>query len=293
MTVYATFAEACRRLDDEFKFRSQTVRSERWQGVETKPEHVMREVLFPYIQVPLRGLESLEHWQKDIEPNLPFADVHFAERVGGEPTNPGEAWKIWPWGNAADAHRTEGGKFTHTYQERFWPKYAQASSDGSLRDETLFDIPHLRKPSTLADFKPMSGIRYEYGDLNDLVGHLAKEPFSRQAYLPIWFPEDGTCSGRKPCTLGYHFIHRFEYLHVSYYIRSCDYVRHFRDDCYLTIRLLLWILDRLRERDERWHDVRPGMFNMHIGSLHMFTNDWIQRYPDQAKYTQREPVHAQ
>jgi len=263
MSVYATFTEACGRLDAEFKYRSQTVLTERWQGVATKPEHKMREILFPYIQVPLRGLESLEHWQQDIKPNLPFADVHFAERVGGEPTNPGEAWKIWPWGNAADAHRTEGGKFTHTYQERFWPRYAGEH-----------------------DVSDMYGIRYPYADLNDLVSHLSDEPLSRQAYLPIWFPEDGTCPGRKPCTLGYHFLNRFEYFHVSYYIRSCDYVRHFRDDCYLTVRLLLWILDRLRERDSRWRDVRPGMFNMHIGSFHMFQNDWIQRYPDQARNPQ-------
>lgn len=268
MTIYATFSAACRSLDEEFKHRSQTVRTERWQGVETKPEHVMREILFTYLQVPLRGLERLDHWQNDIGPNLPFADVHFAERVGGEPTNPGEAWKIWPWGNAADAHRTEGGKFTHTYQERFWPKYANAP-------------PIPRNPESW----PARGIRYEYGDLNDLVNHLAAEPLSRQAYLPIWFPEDLTCPGRKPCTLGYHLINRHDYLHISYYIRSCDYIRHFRDDCYLTVRLLLWILDRLRERDDRWRDVKPGLFNMHIGSLHMFKNDWIKRYPEQARMT--------
>lgn len=280
MTVYATFSEAYRRLDEEFKYRSQPVLSERWQGVATKPEHTMREVLFLYLQFPLRGLESLEHWQKDIQPNLPFADVHFAERVGGEPTNPGEAWKIWPWGNAADAHRTEGGKFTHTYQERFWPKYAgrpSVSHDGSCGPESSCDT------NCMAAAYPNHGVRYEYADLNDLVNHLVAEPLSRQAYLPIWFPEDGTCKGRKPCTLGYHFIQRFDYLHVSYYIRSCDYVRHFRDDCYLTVRLLLWLLDRLRERDPKWQSVKPGLFNMHIGSFHMFQNDWIQMFPDEAQ----------
>src|ERR1044071_3943584 len=104
MKIYATFSEACSRLDEEFKYHSQTVRTERWQGVATKPEHVMREILFTSFSVPMRGLERLDHWANDILPNLPFADVHFDERVGGEPTNPGEAWKIWPWGNAADAH---------------------------------------------------------------------------------------------------------------------------------------------------------------------------------------------
>jgi hypothetical protein len=57
-------------------------------------------------------------------------------------------------------------------------------------------------------------------------------------------------------------------------MRSCDFVRHFRDDVYLTIRLLLWVLDRCRERSpEEWVDVTPGTFRMHITSLHMFVPD--------------------
>jgi hypothetical protein len=57
-------------------------------------------------------------------------------------------------------------------------------------------------------------------------------------------------------------------------MRSCDFIRHFRDDVYLTIRLLLWVLDRLREVDnENWKDVSPGTFRMHITSLHMFKQD--------------------
>lgn len=265
MRMHATFREACERFEEEFKNRSQTVRSEKWQGVETanRPDLTMREILFTYFAVPLRGIERLDYWQGDIKPNLPFADVHFDERVSGEPNNPGEAWKIWPWGLAADKHRTEGEKFTHTYQERFWPKHAGSAKHPSQ------DILRLH---------PLTGIRYEYGDLNDLVSHLRAEPYSRQAYLPIWFPEDGTCKGRKPCTLGYHFIMRGEYLHVSYFIRSCDYIRHFRDDCYLTLRLLLWVLDSLRRLDDRWKDVKPGLFNMSIGSFHMFVNDHIKLF---------------
>jgi thymidylate synthase len=75
---------------------------------------------------------------------------------------------------------------------------------------------------------------------------------------------------------------RHDYLHVVYYIRSCDFTRHWSDDCYLTIRLALWLLDRLRERDKRWYDVRVGMFTMHITSLHVFINDW-QKMKEEAK----------
>lgn len=259
MITYTTFTDAKRLLTEDFVRRSYEVAAPRWQGVDvsSKPEMRMRELLNISFQVPLRGIEDPEHWQKDTGCNFPFADVHFAERVGGQPTNPGEAWKIWPWGNSASKFlEVDGKQFSHTYQERLWPKMANAENLGDLR--------------------PLQGIRYLYADLNDLVDHLAKDPLSRQAYVPLWFPEDGTCPGRKPCTLGWHFILRHDYLHHNYFIRSCDFVRHFADDCYLAIRLHLWVLDRLREKDDRWKDVKPGLFSMHIVSLHCFINDWRQ-----------------
>lgn len=268
MRVFPTFAEAYSRLDEEFLFRSYEVHSEKWQGVDisSKPDMRMRELLHTTFSVPMRGIEDVLHWQDDIKPNLPFAEVHFMERVRGEPTNPGEAWKIWPWGNAADKHRTEDGKFTHTYQERFWPKFAGMENTSSISLKYPNGAPH-------------RGIRYYYGDLNDVVELLRREPLTRQAYLPIWFPEDtgATHGGRLPCSLGYHFLMRHEYLHVEYGIRSCDFVRHFRDDCYFTVRLVLWMLEQLRKHDSRWSDVRPGLFKMNIGSLHMFINDYNRR----------------
>lgn len=264
MRVHSTFSEACQRFETEFNYQSYPVKSEKWQGLSTdnKPELEMREILFPNFSIPLRGIDDLEHWRNDIKPNLPFADEHFAERVSGVPSNPGEAWRIWPWGNAADKHRTEGEKFTHTYQERFWPKSAGFWPEDRLEDQRN------------------RGIRYPYGDLNDVVALLHREPLTRQAYLPIWFPEDTGVShgGRVPCTLGYHFINRHDYLHISYGIRSCDFVRHFRDDCYFTVRLLIWVLERLRERDARWQSVKPGLFRMDIGSFHMFVNDYHQMF---------------
>lgn len=254
MQVYPSFSVAYDRLTQEFLHRAHEVHAPRWQAMDVsrKPDMAMRELFPVSFSVPIRGIESLAHWQRDIMPNLPFADVHFEERIGGRGTNPGEAWKIWPWGNAADAHRTEKGRFTHTYQERFWPT-------------------NLEDPNSNPE-----GIRYAYADFGTLLSHLENDPMSRQAYFPIWYPEDLSTEGRKPCTLGYHFFMRFDYLHIVYYIRSCDFIRHFRDDCYLTTRLLLHTLAELRKRNEFWKDVLPGMFHMHITSLHMFVNDFNQ-----------------
>jgi thymidylate synthase len=63
-------------------------------------------------------------------------------------------------------------------------------------------------------------------------------------------------------------------LDINYHIRSCDLYKHFRNDVYLTVRLLLWMLERLRGRDSSWAQVQPGRFLMQIGSLHLFRSDW-------------------
>jgi hypothetical protein len=232
----------------------------------------MREVLNVSFQVSTSWIENLTKYRGDIKPNLPWADDHFLERVSGQPLNPGEQWKNWPYALSADKFRTEGGgKFSHTYMERYWPKDAESHWDRPVG--------------------PRMGIRYPYGDLNDVVSHLLGDTSTRQAYLPVWFPEDtGVVHGeRVPCTLGYHFIQRNGYFHATYYIRSCDFVRHFRDDLYLTVRLWLWVLDQLREREAEvakrtgdahqfWHQIRLGMFTFHCVSLHCFVHDWNKLY---------------
>lgn len=253
------FNNAIEKAKEALRTRSVLVAPGRWQSIDvsTKPELATYEVLNYSLAVPINGTGAdLNRLRQDIQPNLPWADDHFLERVGGQPLNPGEQWRNWPYAHSADKFRTESGKrFSHTYMERYWPK---GTEDGELS---------------------RVGIRYAYGDLNDVVDHLVKDPLSRQAYLPIFFPEDtGKIDVRVPCTLGYHFIMRHGFFHCTYYIRSCDFMRHFRDDIYLTVRLQLWMLDRLRERDKNWFNVGPGLFTMHIVSLHLFRNDFRKIY---------------
>jgi thymidylate synthase len=114
--------------------------------------------------------------------------------------------------------------------------------------------------------------------LDDLVTILADEPTTRQAFLPVWFPEDLIAirdGKRVPCTLGYHFIMRGGQLHIVYYLRSCDFVRHMRDDSYMAIRLLLWVLSqcRLAAPDKEWDKITPGTLTQHMTSLHCFASD--------------------
>lgn len=204
--------------------------------------------------------------------NQPWADKHFDERISGTPLNPGESFKQWPHFKHVGEQFKPDGKFSHTYMERLWPKLA-----GNKADAYYKNYPDWKAIMVGPDdgYKIHTGIRYAYGDLNSVVDLLVKDPNTRQAYIPIWFPEDtGVEHGeRVPCTIGYWIIKRNGFLHITYYIRSCDIVRHFRDDVYLACKLLYWIWHECRKKDERWNNVSPGYLTMHIGSLHCFMKE--------------------
>ena len=221
----------------------ETVSSKRWQGKESSgSEFSTYEVTDLTFLAPIEP--DLKTLQDLVKPNLPWADRHFEERVGGEPLNPGEQYKHWPFYKKDIFREVEGEKFTHTYMERFWSQH-------------------------------IFGVRYQYGDLNDVISLLLRDPLTRQAYFPVWFPEDTGAShgGRVPCTLGYHFLCRKGKLHIFYPIRSCDLLRHFRDDVYLACRLLLWVLEKLQSSDSVWAQITPGDLTMNIYSLHIFEAD--------------------
>lgn len=277
---FKTFAEAIEQAKHQLQYRSHVVHSAKWQGIDiaNKPEMATHEVTHVCFSVNLGEMKvpstcvgaTLGTLQEDIKPNLPWADDHFLERVCGAPINPGVEWANWPYGKSAATFLVDG-KFNHNYMERYWPKYA---GECDVPTTTAAEWDELTEKYTSIASGNV-GIKYQYGDLNDVVDLLVQDPYTRQAYLPIWFPEDtGGGSKRAPCTIGYHFIMRDGLLDVDYHIRSCDFVRHFRDDLYLTVRLLLWVLDRCRDKDPRWDDVRPGKFLMQIGSLHIFRNDY-------------------
>jgi hypothetical protein len=195
---------------------------------------------------------------EQINPNFAWADEHFEERVSGYPLNPPPYHVRWPYAQKNNSEFGGDEKFSHTYPERIWGKYGEAESPTHLTGCTL------------------KGIRYHYGDFADVINLMVREPFTRQAFLPIWYPEDtGSVHGeRVPCTIGYHFIRRGDWVHVVYYIRSCDFFRHFRDDIYLCARKVFWLIEQCKKKDpENWKNVKPGMLTMHITSLHAWASE--------------------
>lgn len=203
--------------------------------------------------------------QQLVHPDLPWAEEHFEERVSGIPHNPPPSHEVWPYAVRGNGdHLSADLMFDHTYPERFWPKYV-----GSYWSR--FNLT-------------AEGIRFKYGDLSDVVNLLVRSPLTRQAYLPVWFPEDtgAVQMQRVPCTLGYHFMIRDGRLSTRYYIRSCDAYRHFNNDVYLAARLTQWIVHQL---NSRWdtegvpehhpliNELIPGSLIMYISSFHVMVGD--------------------
>jgi len=217
--------------------------------------------------------QTAEQAARIVGANLPWAEDHFQERVSGKPLNPPPSNAWWPFAQAGNAMHKADEKFSHTYPERYWPKQAGEPT-----------ITIYREPGVAEYRAPHRGVRYPYGDLQDLVDMLYASPYTRQAYLPVWFPEDtGAAFGQRvPCTLGYQFLIREgaagKRLHIMYHMRSCDFMRHLADDIYMTIRLAQWMRDRLLATDEAndaatFAGITLGRLYFSAGSLHIFEPD--------------------
>lgn len=222
-----------------------------WQSrdVSDSPAHAtheLQQVTF-YYDMP----QTQEQAVDSIHPDLPWAEGHFGERVGQLPINPGYWHAKWPYhAGQVDLHQNEG-IYDHNYMERFWARKLRGP-EGHLWE----------------------GYRFSIGDLGSVVSMLRRDPTTRQAYLPVWFPEDtGATQGQRvPCTLGYHFLIRDGVLNVSYYLRSCEIRRHFVNDVYMACRLAQWVARRVPGR------VSLGILHMSIASLHGFVGDrvWME-----------------
>lgn len=199
-----------------------------------------------YVNFCIKMPPSKEQLQELINPNLPWAEDHFQERISGVPLNPPPSNEWWPFAQRGNAEHKKDEEFSHSYPERFWPKHARYIGT-----------------------RP--GIRFAYGDYSTLIEVLINQPNTRQAYLPIWFPEDleAALEGeRVPCTLGYHFMSDDAgKLNLAYPMRSCDFLRFMPDDIYMAGRLLQYTVEQTGSL------FKVGTLHMNISSLHAFQGD--------------------
>jgi hypothetical protein len=236
---------------------SRPIHRGKWQTLDVADSalhatHELRNVSLFYT-VP----DTIGQLQVETRPDLPWAEQHHAERVGGEPLNPAPSYLRWPHHTgSSDRHIDGTTRFSHTYPERFWPRQAgYAGVTGQTN----------------------RGIWFDYGDLAGVVAQLVENPLTRQAVLPVWHPEDtGAIDRRVPCSLSYHFMADDEQrLSVWYTLRACDFVRHFHNDTYFACRLLQWVCESFRYHPGRPVNTAftPGELNMTISSLHAFLGD--------------------
>lgn len=237
------------------------------QDVSGSPSHATREIqdaviAFAMPQDGQVGESMVKALQERLRPALPWAEEHFLERVSRTPHNPPPSAARWPYSSTQAAYHTRGGEYSHTYPERFWPKEAGKPKPGSL--EAL-------------SWAGNTGIRFHYGDLDDICELFRRNKLTRQAYLPVWFPEDLDAATRHPrgervpCSLGYHFMVRNNRMTVRYYMRSCEFKRHLRDDLYMAARLLQWVIEHTVWQG--LEPVLPARVIMHITSLHILEGD--------------------
>ena len=269
------------RTKEQFEAQRKALATKLWLGSRfdrgevhaqkvTDPLMATREIT--YVNAEYWVPEHRIHWSDMTQPNYPWAEDHFQERISGKPLNPPPSSDWWPYAQAKNTQHKKDELFSHTYPERIWCKEAGVRPGTEIRSDSVLDSV------------PNFGIRYGYGDLDNLVSILKKNPRSRQAYLPIWFPEDLEAADqgeRVPCTLGYHFMLTDDgRVNCFYPMRSCDFLRFMVDDIYMAGRLLQHIAARTQIG-------RPGSLNISISSLHVFEGD-MHKLQDMMKEEQKD-----
>lgn len=181
-----------------------------------------------------------------LDPNQPWADEEFKERTQTKHTNPGEAYKLRPdvWEELLETEGWAKGGFSYTYNERFQPEA-----------------------------------------IRQLVDQLYVDPTTRRAYLTVWHPGDNKLAldHRVPCSLGYFFQADDDRLNMTYFMRSCDWTRHWDDDVYLALKLRDYIIDAYNvavdvdKGESGGGSEKPyfkaGNFTQFIANFHVFEKD--------------------
>lgn len=173
-------------------------------------------------------------------------------------------------------------------------QYLNANMSWVLAEiEERFLVP-LEKPLSLFAFNP--GEAYKYNEqfwsqflrngcfsysyaerwrnqLPYVIRELQAHPNTRQATMTMYDTHQDMMNwggrDRVPCSLTYQFIIRDGKLSLIYNQRSCDFVKFFASDVFITCELLSYVAARL--------NVKVGRFVHFLGSLHAFAGDLKDR----------------
>lgn len=106
-----------------------------------------------------------------------------------------------------------------------------------------------------------------------IIRELKEKPHTRQAVMTMYDRHEDMLhwggKARVPCSLTYQFMLREDKLVLIYNQRSCDFVKFFPSDVWLTVNLLLYVAKEIGKE--------PGQFIHILGSLHAFAGDLKER----------------
>ena len=211
---------------------------------------------FPTMELINYGYTVLEPHLDDLNPVHGWSCAEWNEReagIFGNPQNPGYAWK-----------------FRRDLQMD-WAEYLEYNGE-PLRPGVTLELAQQALPQFKDDqygFAYTYSQRFATGDqVFKVIRELRRNPESRQLYISLWhLVEDPDRLGKRrvPCSLGWHFMMREGKLHMTYTMRSCDFVTHWDNDVWLALRLQTFVADR--------GGFPIGHFCHFINSFHVYEKD--------------------
>ena len=254
--IFMNFGEAVDEIRRDLKEMGVEVRPKSYQNknIEGNPDYYTQE-LTNYSYTVLNPVESLNQ----LKNTEPWCNLEADERFSGNRINPGEAYKtreeVWN-------EFLVNGKFDYSYPQRFNPLVNEEGYEGYTSDNTN-PLPE--------DIEIHVN---EIDAIQEIADELAKNPDSRQCFIPIFAPDDLiNLGGRKriPCSLGYTLQIREGQLNITYMMRSSDFATHFQNDVWLAVKLAIEVRRRIEEINGIKYPI--GEFTHFINSLHIYAKD--------------------
>ena len=118
--------------------------------------------------------------------------------------------------------------------------------------------------------------RWHY-QLPYILSELIRRPNSRQIIMTMYDVHQDLMNwggqDRVPCSISYHFIARDGKLNIIYNQRSCDFLKFFSTDVYITCMLLANMVNAHNALVEEDKYLQVGRLIHSVGSLHAFAKD--------------------
>lgn len=247
MRIFRNFTEA----------RGEIARDLKEMGIRVENKSMQdKKGSFPTLELINYGYTVTQPERLDLDPVQPWSDAEWADRraaIMGQVSPLGTAWEL-----RRDAHMN-------------WEDFLEYDGAPIPQGMTLEEC---RQESPEAVGDPLR-LAYSYGErlaLNDQVMKVIRElrvnPTSRQLYVAMWDPHqdiDRIGVRRVPCSIGWHFMMRGGLLHLTYTMRSCDFVTHWQNDVWLALKLLDFVCTKTGNK--------PGQFSQFIYSFHVYEKD--------------------